>query len=165
MKKIVVIDPGEVCGVVEVKSVSHLHDLDDPPAILDMPDLSIVRYESAWNNWEMWLRLVQTSDIIICEDFRLFQGKARHMSGNQLKTVRLIGALDAFCYLENTLFVLQQPSLMSAYPDKRLKGLGLWHKSEHVRSAIKHLLWAIYQGKNPTEGFCERIKTSAKTGI
>jgi hypothetical protein len=137
---VAVVDPGETSGIF----VAYIHP--DLTRTSD-PDLSLrftgKRQELRWDEWMAWRKLVREADIVVCENFRLFGEKARHLTNSELLTVRLIGALQCLCALSNKQFETQEPAILGTCTDKRLRKLGLWHTSPHIRSASKHALWFL----------------------
>lgn len=74
--------------------------------------------------------------VVTVEDFIL----RKALIGDHLITARVIGGLEII--LPEHLVVLQQPSEKVRCPNELLKKLGLWHRSPHVRDALRHcVIW------------------------
>lgn len=85
------------------------------------------------------IRMSLDTDIVIAEDFIVRQP----LIGSKIEAIKVIGVLE---FVVGHKLVLQQPAEKQRCPDKLLKELGLWDKSEHVRDALKHVV--IYLQKN-----------------
>lgn len=95
----------------------------------------------------------------IIENFRLFPGSGKPLTGNVFYPVRIIGWVQMTLYLDKLTFDLeplcfQEPSIQQNWPDTTLVkyGMNLKGTSPHQRSATKHLLqWAkLYSVKHPS---------------
>lgn len=53
----------------------------------------------------------QQPKVIICEDYRLFPWKAKEQSWSSLETVRVIGAIEYYCYLNDAELHYQDPKV------------------------------------------------------
>lgn len=80
---------------------------------------------------------VRTSDVVVCEDFRIAGPRASEAN----VTIEMIGVLRYLCAQYGKKFVTQPPGAYKfAGPDK-LKRLGWYTKgSDHARSATGHLV-------------------------
>lgn len=134
------VDPGETAGVVQ----ATLGPLGTPGAHIDWAG------EVVWDDWITWWDIIEQSRIVICENFRLRPAKARHLGGSTLPTIRLIGALQCLCALNNKEFILYEPGSKGFYNRTMLKGLGFDHRSLHVRDAASHLFWHLRRRKKGT---------------
>lgn len=126
------VDPGETAGVVQTTQV-----LDVTCIAIDWTG------EVVWDDWVVWWDIIEQSHTVICENFRIRPAKARHLGGSTLPTIRLIGALQCLCALNNKEFILVEPASKSFYTRARLKEEGFEHRSPHVRDAASHLFWHL----------------------
>jgi hypothetical protein len=64
---------------------------------------------------ELFDKLEQLSDVtvIVCEDYRLRQGKQMAQTGSRFVAVQVLGALKAYARRVGAKFVLQQPQVLS----------------------------------------------------
>lgn len=53
----------------------------------------------------------QAPELLICEDYRLFPWKAKEQSWSSLETVRIIGAIEYYAWLNKVEIVLQEPKI------------------------------------------------------
>jgi len=125
MTKILSIDPGHVSGYIL--------------ATVDLNNFSVKKImrkgEFHFEDYSAIMRMLsvaKTVDVLVIEDFIVRQP----LIGDPLYTVRLIGVFE---YLFKKKTVLQAPIEKTEFPDKRLRQLKTWHKSLHVRDAIRHL--------------------------
>jgi hypothetical protein len=64
---------------------------------------------------ELFDKLEQLSDVtvVVCEDYRLRQGKQMAQTGSRFVAVQVIGALKAYARRVKAKFVLQNPQVLS----------------------------------------------------
>ena len=64
---------------------------------------------------ELFDKLEQLSDVtvIVCEDYRLRQGKQMAQTGSRFVAVQIIGALKAYARRVGAKFVLQPPNILT----------------------------------------------------
>lgn len=84
-------------------------------------------------------------ELVVMEDYRLFQKKAIQQSGSKLETVRVIGAIDSWAALREIPVHLQPASILPIA--KRWTGIvpkGA-HKNGHHVSALLHGMYYLYK--------------------
>lgn len=99
------------------------------------------------------------SDVIVCENFKLYQHKAQAQIHSELETPRVIGALEYCAWLELKPIYFQMASdVKKRFSDEILeeKGFlvkqknGLYFKNvrtnDHIRDAIRHYMFFVRYG-------------------
>lgn len=128
--KLVAIDPGPHLGFAFLKG-ENLH----------LSGMLNYTYE----NLEYLLDLILSfePDEIVIEDFQLFPWKATAQSWSKMETPRIIGSLEYWAYKHEIPVVYQPPSSKQAFPDARLKKMGVYVSNDHARDAVRHGLYRI----------------------
>ncbi len=115
MRTLLAIDPGDTTGLA-------LFNLDTGDGI----ELKVVKTKDALYEYLSEIR----PDKIVCEDFELFPWKSKEQSWSNFSTVRVIGAIEYYCYLTQTPLTLQKASIKPiAY-----KWAGMTKASNHAVS-------------------------------
>lgn len=94
----------------------------------------------------------ETPKQFVVEEYRIYPNRAKQHIGNDLFTPRIIGAVEAFAYMNNIPVDFQPASLgKSHFTDSRLKALGLYQKGQrHANDAIRHVAhWLIFKAATP----------------
>lgn len=86
-------------------------------------------------------------DEIVIESFRLAPQKATAQFWNEMLTPQLIGIFRFWAWDNNFPVILQPPSVKQAFPDARLKKIGLYVDVIHTRDAIRHGLYRLHFGR------------------
>lgn len=86
--------------------------------------------------------LVKSADLVSIERFTI---SARTLKlTRQPDALYLIGATMLVCHEENVPLELESPgNAKSAFPNEMLRLHGVWHRSRHVRDALRHTLLAM----------------------
>lgn len=79
-------------------------------------------------------------NILVCEDYRLYASKAKAQIGSQMKTVKIIGAIELICSQQDIKIVKQMAVTGKGFvTDDRLKEWGMYDKvNRHARDAVRH---------------------------
>ena len=138
-----------------------------------LPNLSVVGLDpgnttgwSFWQNGELveWgeVKLHHTASIVdllysfgridqlVVEEYRIYPNRAKQHIGHDLFTPRIIGATEAYAYINGIPLQFQPASLgKSHFTDQRLKALKLYRKGQrHANDAIRHVAhWFIFTAK------------------
>lgn len=117
------LDPGKTTGVAAFEGESG-----------DLKKIDQLRGDEAVYNY----LAEYDPDVVICEDFTLKPWKAKDMAFNTMDTVRLIGAIQYWCWLNAKQFVLQDPSIKPI--GYRWAGIpaAKSHANSHERDAYVH---------------------------
>jgi len=94
---VISVDPGDTTGI------AYWED-----------DGTFISRETMSQN-ELFDKLEQLSDVtvIVCEDYRLRQGKQMAQTGSRFVAVQIIGALKAYARRVGAKFVLQPPNILT----------------------------------------------------
>lgn len=92
----------------------------------------------------LWLQQ-QKPDLVVCESFHLFPGKAQSLSWNSFYPCEVIGIIKLYCMLYSVELVMQAPGVKKyagglqsdwhVLQQGMLKG----HVTEHAKDAYMHL--------------------------
>lgn len=128
--KVVAIDPGPHLGFAFLKG-QNLH-------------LSgVLHYD--YGNLEYLFDLITSfrPDELVIEDFLLFPNKAMAQSWSKMETPRIIGSLEYWAWKQEIPIIYQPPASKQAFPDERLKRMGVYVQNIHARDAVRHGLYRI----------------------
>ena len=132
--KVAALDPGKHCGFAFMELGDKLHQcglvMDDYHYVSELLDM-IDRFNP---------------NVLVIEDFRLSPHKAMQQSWDKMETPRIIGILDYWAWQRGLPVIFQQPSTKQAFPDARLKKMGLYQSNIHTRDAIRHGLYFLHFG-------------------
>jgi hypothetical protein len=94
---IISVDPGETTGIAYWSNTGEFVERE------------------ALTQEQLFDKLEQLSDVtvIVCEDYRLRQGKQMAQTGSRFVAVQVIGALKAYARRVGAKFVLQNPQVLS----------------------------------------------------
>jgi len=135
------IDPGATTGVVtyinqEVTNKSQLDTGKGEDYVKQVK--SIFDYLNEYN-----------PDIIVCEDYRIYEDKSDIHIGIKLYTVELLGIIKAWAYL-NDCKVIMQPAIVikRGFISGKMENWGYpkysgGHGKNHWHDALKHLFYAL----------------------
>ena len=84
---------------------------------------------------------------LVIEDFYLFPSKALAQSWSKMQTPRIIGSLEYWAWKQGLPVIYQPPANKQAFPDERLKELGVYVQNDHARDAIRHGLYRLHYGR------------------
>jgi hypothetical protein len=89
---------------------------------------------------------------IVCEDFLLYAHKARDQAWNEMRTPRIIGAIELVCWDLRIPLTFQTAQDGKSFPtDTKLRAWGLYDKGgRHARDAIRHGITFLLFG-DPTK--------------
>lgn len=102
---------------------------------------------------------VSSADVVVCESYRLFAGKAMAQSNSLMETPQLIGFLRMWAWQRSIPFVLQDPKDKLRVADPILVRQGVFEKKGnkhyclgrstnlHMRDAIRHGVYFLKYGK------------------
>lgn len=79
---------------------------------------------------------VQWAEVVVCEGFVISGPRAKEANA----TIEMIGVLRYLAALKHRRFVVQRPGAYKFAGADKLKRLGWYSKSDHVRSATGHLV-------------------------
>lgn len=80
---------------------------------------------------------------VVCEDFRLFRGRAIQQAGSKMITVRMIGMLEFYCAQNKVKFILQPANIKPmAMKYTKIRPHGA-HKDNHHIDAIYHGIYFL----------------------
>lgn len=146
--KLLVIDPGETVGYATFELVATLAPY---PPVLVLLQAWEEQAPSIADYTPIFLRLLwrEQPDLVVIEDYRVFQSKARMHIGRPLFTPELIGAIVALCSSTrppiNTVRI--QPSKKGRWSDARITV-----KFPEAQSVAGHALDAVKLGLAYLEG-------------
>ncbi len=123
-------------------------------------DVQAVNYDKMEEYWEGVSDLITVDiNIVVCESYRLFAGKASAQSNSMMETPQLIGYLRMFCYKKHIPIVFQDPKDKARVSDPILVRQGVFEKKGnkhyclgrstnlHMRDAIRHGIYFLKYGK------------------
>ena len=91
-------------------------------------------------------------DEIVIESFRLAPQKATAQFWDEMLTPQLIGIFRYWAWENQLPVILQPPTAKQAFPDERLKKMGLYVDVIHTRDAIRHGLYRLHFGRRKSAG-------------
>lgn len=149
--KLLVTDPGETVGYATFELVTTLAPY---PSVLTLLQAWEEQVPSIADYTPIFLRLLwrEQPDLVVIEDYRVFQSKAGMHVGRRLFTPELIGAFIALCSstqpLPSCVITARiQPSKKGLWPDARIAV-----KFPEAQSATGHALDAVKLGLAYLEG-------------
>ena len=80
-------------------------------------------------------------DVVVIEDYRVYDWRAKHHAGSDLLTTRVIGCIETLCVQHFIRSIVKQPAHMAKKfcTDKKLRYWDFYHKgSKHTNDAIRH---------------------------
>jgi len=95
-----------------------------------------------------------TAKVIITEDYRLYPWKLKEQTWSKVETVRVIGMIQLWCYLNNLQLFLQDANIKTiGYMWAGLKKAGS-HKNSHERDAYVHGVYFLQKAgiRKPQQG-------------
>jgi hypothetical protein len=117
-------------------------------------------YERIEEYWQGVSELIGLDiDVVVCESYRLFAGKASAQSNSMMETPQLIGYLRMHCYKWNIPIVFQDPKDKARVSDPILVRQGVFElkgrkhyclgrsTNLHMRDAIRHGIYFLKYGK------------------
>lgn len=81
-----------------------------------------------------------TTDLVVYEDYKVYGWKTESHAWESLHTPKLIGAIEAVCYITNTPTFTQMAQQAKQFvTDQKLKDWGYYYEGlRHTRDAIRH---------------------------
>jgi hypothetical protein len=132
-KRILGIDPGETTGIALLLN----------GAILEQDQ---IKTDDLGNSVYKLNDLITTikPDVIIYEDYRVYEWKSDDHKWSSVHTPKLIGVIICLCEINNLAYGTRMASSVKSFvTDDKLKDWGLYIKGKrHARDAIRH---AVYQ--------------------
>jgi hypothetical protein len=126
----------------------------------DFGDVGAVNHDKIETYWEAISDLIDLSvNLVVCESYRLFAGKASAQSNSMMETPQLIGYLRMHCFKWEIPIVFQDPKDKLRVTDPILVRQGVFvlkgrkHYCQdrptnlHMRDAIRHGLYFLKYGK------------------
>lgn len=97
-------------------------------------------------------------DIVVIEDYRVYEWRAKHHAGSELLTTQVLGAIQTICIQRFVSPIIKQPAHIAKgfCTDKKLKDWHMYKTGErHARDAIRHgayflIFGAIRKADKPT---------------
>jgi hypothetical protein len=130
-ERMVSLDPGETTGACVFHGLKLAHAEQLPTG--DMTHAPRVMNDFL-NKWK--------PQLLIMEDYRVYQWKARSHTWNSLHTPRLIGFIEGWCHLQTPAVPLIKQTAQQGKgfcTDDKLKEWGFYLPGErHSRDAIRH---------------------------
>ena len=132
---LVSLDPGETTGWAMFKD-GLLTDSGQIPTLTCRAEL-------------MSLIEIAYPDVLVCENYRIYEHKLKRHANQEVYTLRLIGAIDYVCTHHQIPIVYQMASLAKGFvTDNKLKSWGMWKRGQrHARDAIRHGIYYLLCGK------------------
>ena len=102
------------------------------------------------DGWDGLLEVIknQKPNVIVFDEFRLYPWKAKHKSWSSFIEVEVIGVLKFLAKHFGIKAVGQGAQHKKFFNDRRLKQMGLYSSSPHIRDAIRHALYYMEFGRN-----------------
>lgn len=128
-KLIIGIDPGDTTGVCKFESGALKYSSQ-----LAGEHIEVVRQIAD-------LICEELVDLVICEDYRVYEWKAMQHSNSRVDTLRKIGMIEYLCDSIDIPLVLQSASEGKSFvSDYRLKQWGMFKSGKpHANDAIRHV--------------------------
>jgi len=157
MKKILAIDPSGNFVEGKGKTGFALLTLDDDGNSINFGTIKAENFDKRSDYWQDVGVLigVETPDVLIIEDYRLYNTRATSagvQSFSLLETPRLLGVLEVVAEANSLEIVWQMATQTKPYSDDKLLKLDILKKekgryyfrgkqvNDHERSALRHLL-------------------------
>ena len=78
-------------------------------------------------------------DVVVIEDYRIYEQKAKAHSWGKLFTVKVIAAIETLCAQREIPVVLQMASAKQFCSDEKLKAWGFYQSGKpHANDAVRH---------------------------
>lgn len=126
----------------------------------DFGDIESSNFARIEMYWQAIAELIDLSfDVVVCESYRLFAGKAMAQSNSLMETPQLIGYLRMHCYKWQIPIVFQDPKDKARVSDPILVRQGVFElkgrkhycldrsTNLHMRDAIRHGIYFLKYGK------------------
>lgn len=87
--------------------------------------------------------------LVVFEEYRIYGQKAKAHINSDVLTLRIIGAIETLCTLNQIPYVRQSASTAKGFcTDKKLEEWGYWKSGlRHARDAIRHACYFLLFGK------------------
>ena len=130
--KVLAFDPGVTTGV------ACLIEKDGEAEVVWTEEIGM------WYTAETKIR-IESPDVLVVEDFRLYPGKAKFLGYNDMPSAQVIGVLKYLAAKYDIPLVLQMAHIKEHVPAdlKEIKG-------DHMRDAVRHGVY--YLAQQPKEG-------------
>lgn len=127
--------------------------------LVDFISISSQEYPSTEYYWFALWEVIKDSNVIVCENYRLFAHKANQQAGSELETPQLIGFLRMQSWLLDIPFKFQRPADKARFSDEVLTSMGVFElrgnkhyclnrsTNLHMRDAIRHGYFYLKYGK------------------
>ena len=126
----------------------------------DFGDIASSDYQRIEEYWLAISDLIDLSvDVVVCESYRLFAGKATAQSNSMMETPQLIGYLRMHCFKWQIPIVFQDPKDKARVSDPILVRQDVFQKKGnkhyclgrstnlHMRDAIRHGIYFLKYGR------------------
>lgn len=125
----------------------------------EFSDIPASDYDKIEEYWHAIALQVSKADLVVCESYRLFAGKAKAQSNSLMETPQLIGYLRMWAWHRGIPFVFQDPKDKARVSDPILVRQGVFEKKGnkhycmgkstnlHMRDAIRHGIYFLKYGK------------------
>jgi hypothetical protein len=122
-------------------------------------DVCADEHKSIEDYWYSVALKIADANLIVCESYRLFAGKAKAQSNSLMETPQLIGFLRMWAWQRSIPFVFQDPKDKARVTDPILVRQGVFEKKGnkhycmgkstnlHMRDAIRHGIYFLKYGK------------------
>jgi len=131
---ILCLDPGHTTGVALFKT-SALHSCEQVSTIVEDKK----GHRLLWTHLDDLFERTQP-DVVVCEDYRVYQQKLESHAFSPVLTLRLIGAIDYICHTKGIPITYQMATTAKGFcTDKKLQDWDYWQSGlKHSRDAIRH---------------------------
>ena len=151
MKTILAIDPSG--NFNEGKGTTGWSLISENKKIISCGQILAKNFENKFDYWSEVVSLIQhlQADIVVIEDFLLYEDKCKVQINSRFETPKLIGLLEMFCYEQNKPYFLQRAvDVKKRWTDDILVNKGYIQKinnryyaggvliSDHIRDSIRH---------------------------
>lgn len=127
--RVLALDPGETTGVA----------LFSGPNLLRVQQVSYPTLHGCFSQLRQ-ITLDESPNVVVMENYKIYNWKAKDHSWSELFTPRLIGALECLCEDIPVKLVKQMAQIGKGFcTDDKLKLWGLYEKGQrHSRDAMRH---------------------------
>ena len=127
--------------------------ITDQKEIISCGQILAKNYNNKFEYWDTVVNLINhiKADVIVIEDFLLYESKSKSQINSRFETPKLIGILEHYCNQNNIKYVLQRAiDVKKRWTDDILTSKGYIQKvnnryfaggvltSDHMRDAIRH---------------------------
>lgn len=139
--KMLAFDPGHTTGICNVVA-----DPDQTP-VFQLSQVDTKDIETLWNRITQ-LFTHYSPNLVVIEDYRVYEWKSKDHSWSQVHTIKVVGAIQMAAFSRNLPVVMRMAAEAKGFvTDDKLKAWELYRKGErHARDACRHAVYELIFG-------------------